>query len=1058
MAVLALAVAGAALAPVGYAAIGWTVGTVVGQLLFPGSLPDQVGPRVGDLRAQQSQYGAAIPVLYGTTRVAGNVIWSTPLIETVTTTSSGGKGAPSQTQTTYSYRVSWAIMLGEGPLFGVRRIWADGKLIFDAGASTDIQSVMASNALTPNITFYPGSETQTADPTMQAYLGAANVPAYRGRAYIVFADMQLEAYGNRRPNITCEVVASGTAPAVITYANMPGIPSFTGYVSIATDGETLIAQDIGAPARYAKSIDGVNWGPLTSFPAGTAGNGFGITYVGGLWFSMETFAIVWSRDGNNWTRVTTGVPQSTTAIAWNGSTFVAVGANATWATSSNGTFWTTQPVPAVRTWYDVVWSGSLFVAVADDGTTAYSPNGFSWTVGTCGVSNIYALATNGSSVIGVNTNTFGSAIRSTNGGVTWSTFTLPLNSGGYYGVIWTGDYYVAMSAGALTNFAARSYDGITWTGFNQPSSVGSSGSMCVKGGVIFTVNYPTFVPNAKCTTIRMDVITPGAVVLSSIVSNICLRAGLAAGDIDVTALTDQVDGYAVSQQMTARAAIEPLQRAFYFDAIESAGKIVFRKRGGASVMTIDANDLAATADNDALGDDLTMTRQQEVELPAVVSVVYIDRGSDYQQNTQQAERGTVLSTQETPVELPIAMSASSARNIAETLLYDAWTQRLRYTFNTSREYAALEPADVVTLPRGSTTHTMRITKKTESRSGVIQWEAVAEESAVYTQSATGGAGVVPQTEIRTAPSTTFVPIDAPMLRDQDDNAGFYSASAGSTTGWHGAVVYRSTDGGASYDESGAVTTAASFGVVVGTLWNQNYHPNVFDEGTLINVELRSGAFSSTTEEAVLNGANTLMVGAEVLQFKSAVLYAPNTYQLSGILRGRRGTEWAMSGHAASGETVVVLNETTLRRFNAELNTERLYKPVSIGRSIQATASQPFTYTGVNQMAFAGAHLGAGRITNGDITINWMRRSRVGVSLPWNYDPALGETLEQYDVEIWNPTFVILRRTYSLLTTPTATYTFAQQSADSGGVLATYGVRVYQRNAVMGRGYVLQGVI
>ena len=37
-------------------------------------------------------------------------------------------------------------------------------------------------------------------------------------------------------------------------------------------------------------------------------------------------------------------------------------------------------------------------------------------------------------------------------------------------------------------------------------------------------------------------------------------------------------------------------------------------------------------------------------------------------------------------------------------------------------------------------------------------------------------------------------------------------------------------------------------------------------------------------------------------------------------------------------------------------------------------------------------------------------------------------------------------------------TAAQQAADSGGVLASYGVRVFQRNAVMGRGYVLQGVI
>jgi hypothetical protein len=132
-------------------------------------------------------------------------------------------------------------------------------------------------------------------------------------------------------------------------------------------------------------------------------------------------------------------------------------------------------------------------------------------------------------------------------------------------------------------------------------------------------------PDARSAIWRFGVLSPSPVALSAIVSDLCVRAGLTAPDIDVTALTDLVDGYPIGQQMSVRSAIEQLQRAFFFDAVESGSQIVFRKRGGASVVTIDADELAAHSAGDSLPDDLSMTRQQEPELPAVVSVVYIDR-------------------------------------------------------------------------------------------------------------------------------------------------------------------------------------------------------------------------------------------------------------------------------------------------------------------------------------------------------------------------------------------------------------------------------------------------
>src|ERR1041385_8392925 len=74
---------------------GFAIGTTVGGLLFPGKLPDVYGPRLTDLKLQVSTYGTIIPIDYGMTRHAGNVIWKTDLRETSHEDTQGGKGGPS---------------------------------------------------------------------------------------------------------------------------------------------------------------------------------------------------------------------------------------------------------------------------------------------------------------------------------------------------------------------------------------------------------------------------------------------------------------------------------------------------------------------------------------------------------------------------------------------------------------------------------------------------------------------------------------------------------------------------------------------------------------------------------------------------------------------------------------------------------------------------------------------------------------------------------------------------------------------------------------------------
>lgn len=178
--------------------LGWAVGGMAASYLLA---PDSEGPRLSDLAAGGSSYGTAIPLCYGTTKVPGNVIWASDLIEAEHTESA--KGGPEYTSYTYSQHL--AVMVCAGPVTGIRKIWANGKLILDASATNTGATGQSSG-----IRVYLGDETQVADSLLETYLGAGNVPAHRGYCYVVFDNLQLADYGNRAPSFEFEVVSVGT--------------------------------------------------------------------------------------------------------------------------------------------------------------------------------------------------------------------------------------------------------------------------------------------------------------------------------------------------------------------------------------------------------------------------------------------------------------------------------------------------------------------------------------------------------------------------------------------------------------------------------------------------------------------------------------------------------------------------------------------------------------------------------------------------------------------------------------------------------------------------------
>jgi hypothetical protein len=238
--------------------IGGAIGSLLGQVIDREIIfrpKGREGPRLAELSVQTSTYGAPIPKLFGTMRIAGQVVWATDLKES-RDTEGGGKGQPSTT--TYSYSASFAVLLSARAIRGVRRIWADGKLL--RGVAGDFKS-------RTGFRLHLGGEDQAADPLIASAEGVGQTPAMRGCAYAVFENLALADFGNRIPSLTFEVeadtgaialgaIVEGVSGGAVRSDLALPVGGFSGYGDSVRGVIAPLAEIAGA--RFAER-DGVLW-------------------------------------------------------------------------------------------------------------------------------------------------------------------------------------------------------------------------------------------------------------------------------------------------------------------------------------------------------------------------------------------------------------------------------------------------------------------------------------------------------------------------------------------------------------------------------------------------------------------------------------------------------------------------------------------------------------------------------------------------------------------------------------------------------------------------------
>jgi hypothetical protein len=963
--------------------VGWALGSMLGARL--GQKDQQIeGPRLGDLTVQASTYGIMKPIVYGTMRLAGNVIFCTDKREVLSETTESGKGGPEVTTKTYSYNVDMAIALCEGPIAGIRKVWRNGELIYDASDGADVGTVLGSTLHAEAFRVYLGDESQLPDPTIEATVGVDLTPAYRGTAYVVFD--HLDCPHGVIPQLTFEVAtAASEGVDASLFAQAPAEDTTTlatvldkkAFQFRNTTGESNI-YEIGP--SYAELSGVVNFGAAFTEMVPTQGGPYALH--GTLEATEE------------------GLVQTITAFNLE-----------TGEVSQVGSFPAAVTMDLHRAAYDTVTG--KFAMIGSSGATEQKITILPDYIQTPVLDSFevpMAIYDDVVSCISAHDGTIWLQRYSADDGTLIEEFDSGLVSPGLETVLYVHEdangIYILEAATTGNRRVWKIVDG-EWTlltsaaVFENGNSrvrtffsnddylvVGPSGTT---GSSTLTVDY---------TLVRYNAITPETVPLPDVLEDIGERAGLDAAEIDTTGIADEVNGYTLSQVSSGRSNTDPLTTTYVLDVAESDAKLKFRKRASQVVVaSVGFDDLGAAEAGSEAEDPFPLTRVQEADLPRSVALTYLNMDADYQPGTETARRQVTHSINDVATNVPIATYADHIAAVAQMMLYDAWQARNQWRLKLRREFAYLDVGDNIAVehPRGTVT-TKRITRMIDTGL-LLEMEAVDSHPAIYSITAPGASPPAAQAGIAYAYPTKWLPLDIPILRDADDDDGFYVAARSVvSSGWPGAVFYK--EGNTGFESVTQITTESVMGITLDALDDYS-GPNVVEETSRVQVNVAHGELASSTRDAIINGTtNALLIGSEVVQFHTATEDAPGVYTLSGFLRGRRGTEWAQTGHVV-GERVVLLT-TNMRRIDLPLDQvgadhSIAYKAVTIGATIDGTTQRDHANLAIGKKPFAPVYL-RDNMVGGERYFTWERRTRLSSNILTNSFP-LGEETESYDVEL-----------------------------------------------------------
>ncbi|TIR00826.1 phage tail protein [Mesorhizobium sp.] len=1020
-----------------------------------------------------SAYGQTIPVVWGKCRLPAAYIWVPPIL-TVTSTHTEWWDQITTTTSFMSCRLRFARPLVPNSTWAVRRIWCNGKLIYDASNGYRAKGL--------KFRAYDGRSSQDRDPTMTKEEGTSNVSAHRGYLDIVLTDFDIQGFG-APPVFEAEWIQGG-APThdYDTYTVYSGSISFDYMIPVWDQGK-LFGFDLGAiyyysifaakqyfsvdlPPdafayyalfRYSRTLDRLtylgsfddvhNWKPVlidaeTGAIVETSSSSAISTGIvpdqGGCLVDFASSALVVGFSSDNarlfsvLLTATDIAPAFESASGWEGyASLQCITPGA--VRGSDADFYVcadTDLVKVTLTSQGTLKSTAVVASFADDlRYCIYDDDGdlVVWTdagtvsrvAGTTGAVEytktvpyqIAAIATR--NLLAPDLQRLTDELYFTTGGTS------------YFTDLKTG--LTRSVAGADASVQPFAYDGETDTGVTMTLGVPRRIRLTTGDGAL-----------RQLSDFLSDLMVYGGGYDPSQIAVENVEDLIQAAVVDITAGARDV----------ARATCEPYSISIF----ERSGKIIFKRALTDGAFAVDQVIASAGDTVDSGGQAIKAKRYNPEEFIARYGISYRDPDAIYQTRTQFGEIPALPlpvapADDSAKANMPIIVDADTVKTLATQRVNRLALEKHEMQMTLRAKYGDAEPEDIIRFVLANRLVTARVKEMTlrpDYMADVVCTEFLSSVSV----SISGASGRPTEPDPVGTPDSRYYHLDIPLLADADDLSGsglvqyHVLASAGQPY-WDGATLFRNDATGLYQPVSGQVTNGIA-GVALEALadWDLPYVTELTRTLTVAFISGDPSTLTSATYLEVMNGANFFAIGQpgrwEVCQVLTITNNGDGTYTFEGLRRGRMSSEEYTATHQA-GDLVVWLSGGNVQNIGyaiAALDDEFAFKAVGLGGAINTTTAVLRTVTGEAEKIPKPCSLTA--VINGsDIDLGWIRRSRIGSY--WaddgGYEAPLGESLEQYVVRIKDGPAGTVVHTFTVDNATTKKYLAADIAADLGGMPA-----------------------
>jgi hypothetical protein len=434
--------------------------------------------------------------------------------------------------------------------------------------------------------------------------------------------------------------------------------------------------------------------------------------------------------------------------------------------------------------------------------------------------------------------------------------------------------------------------------------------------------------------------------------------------------------------------------AYGFDAVERDGVLRFVMRDARRKANLSPESLARSGE---LEGAVELTRAPEAEMAGRVRLSFIEAEGSFDTRQVEAifpdERSLAVSQSE----LPLTLTQGEGQAMVERWLAEARVARDGARFALPPSRVGLGAGDVIGLD-GNRYRIDRV-----EQGAFQQIDAIRVEAASYSAADTA------ERRATLVPASAATPVavqflDLPMLRGNEvEHAPHVAAYA---EPWPGPVAIWSSDEDAGYRLNRLLTGPTPVGVTEAPL--RVARAGVLDKGAPLRVRVVGTGPTTAPLSAILNGRNAAAIGDgtpdrwEVFQFTKAELVGPETWELSGRLRGQAGTDGLMPDIWPEGSLVVFL-DAGLEQIDlspAARGLARHYRSglARLGFGDSETLHQIAAFSGIGLRPYRPAHLRAKADAAG-LVLSWTRRTRIDGDSWESPDVPLGEDREAYRLTV-----------------------------------------------------------